>query len=107
MYKAFGRTIAARRKALEMTQIELASKAGLSRASVASIESGRQNVLLHHVFALAAALKLDRVADLLPEQPKLEGGNMRISDETVTAMGKAQIESMVSQALARRLKAGA
>ncbi|MCJ9719864.1 helix-turn-helix domain-containing protein [Agrobacterium sp. SHOUNA12C] len=103
IYKSFGRTVAARRKALVMTQSDLANKAGMSRASIASIESGRQNVLLHHVFGLAEALKLERVADLLPEKPKPEGGKMQISDESVTAIGKAQIENIVSQALSRRL----
>lgn len=103
IYKAFGRTVATRRQALELTQADLARKSGLSRASIASIESGRQSVLLHHVYALAAALQMDKVADLLPAQPKLEGGTMEISDETVTARGKAQIESVVAAALARRL----
>ena len=104
IYQPFGRMVATRRKALELTQVQLAGKSGLSRASIASIESGRQNVLLHHVYALADALQLDKVADLLPVQPKLEGGTMEISDETVTARGKARIESVVAAALARHLQ---
>lgn len=103
IYKPFGRMVAKRRQALALTQVELAQKSGLSRASIASIESGRQNVLLHHVYALAEALQLDKIADLLPVQPKLEGGTMEVSDETVTARGKAQIEGVVASVLARRL----
>lgn len=102
IYKAFGRTVAARRRVLDLTQMELAARSGLSRASIASIENGRQSVLLHHVYELASALKMEKVADLLPPQPKSDGGNMLISDETVTASGKAQIEDLVASALARR-----
>lgn len=102
IYKPFGRMVARRRQALEFTQVDLAGKTGLSRASVASIESGRQNVLLHQVYALAEALQLDKVADLLPAQPKHEAEAMEISDESVTPRGKAQISSMVEAALARR-----
>ena len=102
IYKAFGRLVAARRQALDFTQVELAARSGLSRASIASIESGRQSVLLHHVYALAVALELGKVSDLLPPQPKLDGGDMLISNETVTPREKAQIESIVAMALARR-----
>ena len=102
IYKAFGRIVATRRKMLELTQAELA---GMSRASVANIESGRQNVLLHHVYSLASALECSKVSDLLPTQPKQatqEDLDMILSDETVTARGKAQITDLIASALARR-----
>jgi transcriptional regulator with XRE-family HTH domain len=102
IYKPFGRMVAKRREALKLTQVNLAGRTGLSRASIASIESGRQNVLLHQVYALATALEMDKIVDLLPAQPKLEGGTMEISDETVTPRGKAQLNSIIEAALARR-----
>lgn len=77
----------------------------MSRASVANIESGRQNVLLHHVYSLASALEFSKVADLLPAPPKPEHQedlDMILSDETVTARGKAQINDLIVNALARR-----
>jgi transcriptional regulator with XRE-family HTH domain len=38
---------------------------GLSRASIANIETGRQRIPLHHLYTLARALKVDVYA-LLP-----------------------------------------
>jgi hypothetical protein len=76
----------------------------MSRASVANIESGRQNVLLHHVYSLASALEFSKPADLLPAVPKpqpREDMQMILSDETVTARGKAQINDLIVDALAR------
>lgn len=102
LYRELGERVAARRRAQNLTQTELASRSGLSRASIASIESGRQNVLLHHVYDLAAALKIEKVGDLLPLPKKLEGDEVKISGEAVTARSKAQIEDMVAVALARR-----
>jgi len=105
IYVAFGRTVAARRKKLELTQAQLAARLGMSRASVANIESGRQNVLLHHVYSLASALEFAKVSDLLPTTPKpqtQEDLDMALSDETVTAREKAQITDLIANALARR-----
>jgi len=48
IYKAFGRAVATRRRKLELTQGRACKpRVGMSRASVANIESGRQSVLLH------------------------------------------------------------
>lgn len=69
---AFGRAVAKRREELGMTQTDLSARTGLSRASVASIEKGRQNVLLHHVYDLAQALRCRHVGDLLPARPPLQ-----------------------------------
>lgn len=105
IYKAFGRAVATRRKTLDLTQAELASQVGISRASIANIESGRQNVLLHHVYRLAEALKFSKVSELLPASPKPsneEGFDMILSDETVTPRGKAQITDLIANALAQR-----
>src|SRR3954466_11349265 len=74
IYKAFGNAVSTRRKALGLTQAQLASKVKVSRASIANIESGRQNILLHHVYALAAALEFTRVGELLPPPPQQKSG---------------------------------
>ncbi len=58
-----------RRAALGMSQQQMASIAGLSRSSVASIETGRQSVLVHHLYALARALDV-APAELLPEEQR-------------------------------------
>ncbi|RUV81545.1 helix-turn-helix domain-containing protein [Mesorhizobium sp. M1A.F.Ca.IN.020.06.1.1] len=86
---AFGRAVAKRREELDMTQTELSGLTGLSRASIASIEKGRQNVLLHHVYDLAQALRFRHVGDLLPARPapprselevRISGGRLSDSD---------------------------
>ena len=54
-----------RREDLRLTQADLAAKIGLSRASIANIEGGRQAVLLHQFLALAEALTIPPM-DLIP-----------------------------------------
>ena len=105
IYKAFGQAVSARRRQLELTQAKLGAQIGISRASIASIESGRQNVLLHHVYKLAIALDFAKVSDLLPPLPKptnREDIDMVLSDETLTPIGKAQISDLVLSALSQR-----
>ncbi len=53
------------RKGLRRTQDQLAKQVGISRASLANIEAGRQQVLVHHLFGLAEALQLESPAALL------------------------------------------
>lgn len=65
IYVAFGARVRGRREELEMTQAQLSESVGLSRASVANIEAGRQAVMLHQVIAFATALTV-RPVELLP-----------------------------------------
>lgn len=66
LYRRVGRAIADRRNELGLTQEEVARQLGLSRASLANIETGRQKILLHYLYLIATALKVSRVEDLLP-----------------------------------------
>lgn len=105
IYKAFGQAVATRRKGLKLTQAALAARVGISRASIANIESGRQNVLLHQAYRLAEALQFAKVSDLLPPPPKpalQEDIAMNLSDDSVTPRGKAQISDLIANALAQR-----
>jgi transcriptional regulator with XRE-family HTH domain len=65
IYKHIGAVIKARRRTLGLKQETLAGKLGISRGSLANIETGRQNVLVHQLFKIAAALELTPM-DLLP-----------------------------------------
>jgi transcriptional regulator with XRE-family HTH domain len=110
LYKAFGSAVSARRKALGLTQAQLAGKVKMSRASIANIESGRQNILLHHVYALATALDFTKVAELLPPMPqkiigeglKMKLSNQALSKQTLSEHAEAQVADLIASALQPR-----
>lgn len=66
IYREIGQRIREFRKAAGQTQDQLAIQIGLSRASVANIEAGRQHFLLYYVYSIADALDLDTPVSLLP-----------------------------------------
>lgn len=65
VYKNLGIRIKGLRRSLGLTQDQLARQVGISRASLANIERGKQQVLVHHLFTLTDALELDSPSDLL------------------------------------------
>lgn len=65
IYRALGDKIRRFRKGLGRTQAQIAVETGISRASIANIEAGRQQVLVHHLYAIATALQLDSPEPLL------------------------------------------
>lgn len=65
IYAHIGGLIKTRRKHFKLTQEQLASQLSISRASLANIETGRQKILVHQLFSLAAALDMSP-ADFLP-----------------------------------------
>ncbi|QET91488.1 helix-turn-helix domain-containing protein [Roseomonas mucosa] len=72
LYSAVGAELKARRVARGVNQDALALEVGLSRASVANIEGGRQAVPLHHLAKMAEALGTSastilRAAELKPK----------------------------------------
>jgi DNA-binding XRE family transcriptional regulator len=102
-YEAFGRAVALRRDKLDMTQAQLASRVGLSRASIANMEAGRQNVLLHHACDIAAVLNLDHVDDLMPVLAHIGGSDQDlppVSDESISSRSRVQINDMIVNAMA-------
>jgi len=58
IYTKLGELVRSHRVRLGKTQSDVAETTGLSRASIANIESGRQRILLHHLFCLADALEI-------------------------------------------------
>lgn len=65
IYRHIGLLIKNRRKQLGLTQEKLAKRLAISRASLASIETGRQNVLVHQLYRFSTALQLEP-KDFLP-----------------------------------------
>jgi transcriptional regulator with XRE-family HTH domain len=67
LYIEFGRLVREHRRRLQLTQVELGRRIGLTRTSITNIESGRQKVLLHQVFLIAKSLGVTADA-LLPSE---------------------------------------
>ena len=65
IYENLGKRIKGLRQGLGQTQEQMAKQVGISRASLANIEAGRQKVLVHHLFTFARALRLESPAQLL------------------------------------------
>ena len=67
VYQHIGGLIRQRRKTFKKwTQEKLAKRVGISRASLANIETGRQSVLVHQLYAFAEALDLTPSDFLVP-----------------------------------------
>lgn len=97
IYKHIGSTLKNRRKALKMTQEILASKLFMSRASLANIETGRQNVLVHQIYSFAKILELD-VKDFLvrPESTTTSDKSNNLSfSQTLNAQQKDQLAQLI------------
>lgn len=96
LYAEVGERIVLRRSELRMTQAELGTRIGLSRAAVANIERGHQKLSLHQVYLLAGALGL-ALSDLLPVTPDGDNrtGSVEISGANdLSDAARRQIEQL-------------
>jgi transcriptional regulator with XRE-family HTH domain len=87
LYKQFGSELRAARDGSDLTQEQVAGRVGLTRTSITNIEAGRQQVSLHQLYQLAAAVG-KRPAELLPD---LDGG----------------VDAMLSEPISKRLESDA
>ena len=95
LYAELGDIIASRRKRLGMTQTEASSQAGMSRAALANIEVGRQNISVHQLYALAAALRLESPGLLLPVgslERSVRPSELTISEPNLNERQREQVE---------------
>jgi transcriptional regulator with XRE-family HTH domain len=104
LYEALGALIRRRRRALDLTQDKLAGRLGISRGALANIETGRQNILLHQLVRLAAALEMD-IHELLPVQQKSADADQSKDlplPKGLTAEQKTQVAQLLTQELPRK-----
>lgn len=94
IYQEVGRNIRRLRKEAGHTQARLSGQAGISRASLANIEAGRQQILVHHLYAIANALQLDSPKLLLPAESSL---SPPVSDESLTKSQREQVIGLMSK----------
>ncbi|MCY4357007.1 MAG: helix-turn-helix transcriptional regulator [Gammaproteobacteria bacterium] len=66
IYQEVGRNIRRFRKNAHQTQAHLAARVGISRTSLANIEAGRQQILLHYLYSIAESLELSSPSLLMP-----------------------------------------
>ncbi len=96
LYKRIGELIKTRRKTLQLKQEHLASTLGISRGSLANIETGRQSILVHQLYKFASALQL-APSDLLPPSPKEVIG----AEETTSLPLPSDLKARQKQQVAR------
>ncbi len=102
LYRRLGQAVAKRRRELGLTQSDIAEKLGLSRASLANLENGRQRIMVHQLFALVNALKLKSILDLVPKTwvPPRPLPEIKISGSTLSPQQQSAVENLLASALA-------
>jgi transcriptional regulator with XRE-family HTH domain len=104
LYGEVGGLIRRRRRALDLTQAKLAARLGMSRGALANIETGRQNLFLHHLYRFASVLEMD-VRDLLPplgEEAPLAEAHQLPMPKGLTPEQETQIARVLSQPAQRK-----
>jgi transcriptional regulator with XRE-family HTH domain len=104
IYRLIGSRIAARRKELRLKQAEVAAQIGLTRASLANIEKGRQKVMLHQIYRIAEALRIETILDLVPRRfsTDLSDQPVKFAVHDMREDLKAQAEQFVRRTPVRR-----
>jgi transcriptional regulator with XRE-family HTH domain len=85
IYAVLGELVREHREGQGMSQGALGKRIGLSRASVANIESGRQRIPLHHLYRMADALGV-RAHTLLPDLDDLPSPHVERSINSTMAL---------------------
>ena len=99
IYERVGRNVAERRREAGLSQTELAKRCGLTRGSIANIESGRQRPTLHTLSDIAGALEVDMLS--LLSSP---GGNAGDEEEAAGAVAGAVLAGVATRALIRMIR---
>ena len=102
IYERVGRNVAGRRREIGLSQTELAERCGLTRGSIANIESGRQRPTLHTLSDIAGALEVDMLS--LLSSP---GGNAGDEEEAAGAVARAVLAGVAARALIRMIRSSA
>jgi transcriptional regulator with XRE-family HTH domain len=106
LYVEFGRLLRAARGDQSLSQADLARMIGLSRASIANIEAGRQHVALDQLFDLAHAVGLEP-HQLLPDtstmhrSERVPGLDRELERQGLDPALRSVLSSIMSRALSK------
>ena len=102
LYRRIGQVVAKRRGELGLTQSDVAEKLGLSRASLANLESGRQRIMVHQLFALVNALQLKSILNLVPKTwvPPGPLPEIKVSGSALSPKQQTAVETLLASAFA-------
>jgi len=95
IYSRIGSIIRSKRREKDSSQESLAKRLGLSRATLANMESGRQRILVHQLYALAEALSC-KIEDFLPASHHESGPDSPlVFSESLSTQQRSQLERMI------------
>lgn len=102
LYRRLGRVVADRRAEKGLTQGQVGAQLGLTRASVANIENGRQRIMVHQLFVLANILKCKSILELVPETWAFETAGAKLkelSGQKLSPKEEASVQGLLATAL--------
>lgn len=99
LYRNIGSVIRTKRRQRDWSQERLAQKLMISRGTLANIEAGRQRILVHQLYAIAAALEL-KPLELLPaaSTPIVATPEALPLPEDLNAQQKEQLARLIQSA---------
>lgn len=84
LYKRIGQNVAKKRRELELSQTKLAERCGVTRGSIANIESGKQRATLQTLSDIAEALEVDMLSLFASSEADAKGEG-KASDSSSSA----------------------
>lgn len=100
IYETVGKKIRALRENAKITQDTLAQILGVSRASVANYESGKQAIYLSDIFKIADYLNV-RIQDILPSIEEIKAKSSPVKalekDKSLEKEDKKEIKDFINK----------
>jgi transcriptional regulator with XRE-family HTH domain len=100
LYQQIGLLIREQRKRHNFTQDHIAKQINMSRAAIANIEAGRQQLLVHQLYGIAKALEIEFTSLIPPpksEREVLHPDKVRLPDD-LTNTQREQILRLIRSA---------
>ena len=94
--REFGERVATLRREAGFSQAQFASAAGITRPTLASIEAGRQRVLLEQAVAIARAFGFKSLDDLVHLTPRPISAEATASDLRFTGSELSEAERLLA-----------